>query len=73
MYEYVNNFIGKDTKVVLVREDIDKKKRERKPATRLSVFSDDAAAKKRKPAVTNGAASASASASVAAKKKRTRA
>lgn len=38
LYEFVNEFLGKETKVVLVREAKNKKKRARKQNTSLSVF-----------------------------------
>ncbi len=38
MYQFIDKFVGKQTKVVLVREKKDKKKRARKPVAPLSVY-----------------------------------
>lgn len=38
MYQFIEETLGKNTKVVLVREAKNKKKRNRKPAARLSVY-----------------------------------
>lgn len=50
LFDSINNFIGTTEKVVLVREERDKKKRERKPPAPLSVYDkgNAPAAKKKK-------------------------
>lgn len=45
MYKFVNDFIGQQTKVVLVRESREKKRRPRKAAAPLSVYSSKTAKK----------------------------